>query len=147
MSEPNQPPVILDTNVLSELARPQPDPNVVTELRRVSERSYISVITLGELRLRVELLDEGRRKRELLHHVHGVEDAFTGRTVPVSATTMENYAVSVAQLTRRGIAISVNDAYIAAAAVTHGAILYTRTLKDFQGYPGLKVLSPWTAGG
>lgn len=56
---------------------------------------------------------------------------------------MENYAVSVAKLKRQGATISVNDAYIAATAVTHGAVLYTRNLKDFQGYPRLEVLSPW----
>lgn len=51
--------------------------------------------------------------------------------------------MSVAKLKRQGATISVNDAYIAATAVTHGAVLYTRNLKDFQGYPRLEVLSPW----
>jgi toxin FitB len=139
--------IILDTNVLSELARPQPDPEVVAELRDVSDRSYVSVITLGELRLGVELLDDGRRRRELLHHVDAVDDAFAGRTIPLSVPVIRNHATGVAGLTRRGIAISVNDAYIAATAVTHGAVLYTRNLKDFHHYPGLVVRSPWRPGG
>lgn len=143
-STPSTPsPAILDTNVLSELARHRPDPAVVAELRRISDRSYISVITLGELRLGVELLEEGRRRNELLHHVRAVEDAYRTRTLPLSTTAMENYAVNVARLRRRGISISVNDAYIAATAATHGAVLYTKNLKDFRGYPGLEVVSPW----
>lgn len=143
MSEAGPPPIILDTNVLSELARPEPDTTVLAELQPVSDRTYISAITLGELRLGVEVLDEGRRRRDLLHHVHAVRDAYSDRTIPLTAAAMENYAVSVAMLKRQGVAISVNDAYIAATAVTHGAVLYTRNLKDFQGYPGLEVLSPW----
>lgn len=138
-------PVILDTSMLSELARPHPEPAVVAELRRISNRSYVSVISLGELRLGVELLEEGRRRSELLHHVRSVQDAFGGRTLPLTASVMEDCAVNVALLRRHGVSISVNDAYIAATAVTHGAVLYTRNLKDFQGYPGLEVVSPWPA--
>lgn len=143
MSSGPRSPIILDTNVLSELARPQPDPEVVAALHGVSARAYLSVITLGELRLGVALLDEGRRKRELLHHVTSVEEAFDGRTIPLSSPVIRHYATSIAQLTRRGVAISVNDAYIAATAVTHGATLYTRNLKDFERYPGLTLHSPW----
>lgn len=142
-TETSRPPIILDTNVLSELARPHPDAMVVAELQRISDRTYITVITLGELRLGVEILDEGRRKGDLLHHIHAVRDAYSQRTIPLGAAAMENYAVSVAKLKRQGATISVNDAYIAATAVTHGAVLYTRNLKDFQGYPRLEVLSPW----
>lgn len=146
MTAPAPSVLILDSNVLSELARPRPDPTVVTELQRISDRSYISVISLAELRLGVELLEEGRRRSELLHHARSVQDAYQGRTLPLTANVVENYAVNEALLRRRGISISVNDAYIAATAVTHGAVLYTRNLKDFQGYPGLEVVSPWPAG-
>ncbi|ATG50822.1 VapC toxin family PIN domain ribonuclease [Brachybacterium vulturis] len=135
--------VILDTNVLFELARPRPEPTVVTALQRISDRSYISVISLAELRLGVEFLEEGRRRSELLHHVRSVQDAYQSRTLPLAATVVENYAVNVALLRRRGISISVNDAYIAATAVTHDAVLFTRNLRDFQGYPGLEAISPW----
>lgn len=105
--------------------------------------SYVSVISLAELRLGVELLEEGRRRSELLHHVRSIQNAYQGRTLPLTATAVENYAINVDLLRRRGISISVNDAYIAATAVTHDAVLFTRDLKDFQGYPGLQMVSPW----
>lgn len=143
MTAADEQPVVLDTNVVSELARPEPDATVVGELRLISERSCITAITLGELRLGVELLDDGHRKRELLHHVHAVRDAYRQRTLPLGAAAMENYAVSVATMRRQGTPIPVNDAYIAAITVIHGAVLYTRNLKDFQGYPDLQAVSPW----
>lgn len=137
------PPIILDTNVVSELARPAPDQTVIANLQKISDRSYITTIVLGELILGVELLSEGRRMSELRHHVEAVRDAYRDRTIPLTTESIENYAVNVAALRRRGITITVNDAHIAATAVTHGAVLYTRNAKDFDGYPGLELINPW----
>ena len=136
-------PVVLDTNVISEPVKPHPDLNVIDYLRQVSNRSYITSVVLGEIYLGVEILPEGRRKQNLRIHADSVRDAYRNRTIPFTGEMAEHYAVSVAHLKRQGIAIKVNDAYIAAAAATHGAILCTRNLKDFQHYPDLQMQDPW----
>ncbi|MCI1748169.1 MAG: type II toxin-antitoxin system VapC family toxin [Acidipropionibacterium sp.] len=136
-------PVILDTNVVSELVRPRPDRQVVEYLKTVSERSFITSVVLGELHLGVELCPDGRRKRELARFVDSVRESYSTRTIPFTVEAARNYATAVARLQRSGIAIGVNDAYIAATAVTTGAVLCTRNTKDFERYPGIRLHNPW----
>lgn len=135
-------PIVLDINVVSELARPQPDPAIASYLRSVSHRTLITSIVLGELHLGVELLPAGRRQDELRRHVVGVRDAYRDRIIPLTAPVVENYARAIAQLRQGGISMSVNDAYIAAATVTAGAHLCTRNVRDFESYPGLTLIDP-----
>ncbi len=136
-------PVILDTNVVSELVRPRPDRAVVEYLKAVSERSFITSIVLAELHLGVELCPEGRRKREFARFVGSVGEAYATRTIPFTVEAARNYAAAVARMQRSGMAIGVNDAYIAATAVTTDALLCTRNIKDFEHYPGIRLHDPW----
>ena len=135
--------ILLDTNVLSELVKPQPNQVVVDELRRVSDRTYISSVVLGELYLGVALCPDGQRKQSLRLHADAVREAYRDRTISLTAGVVQNYATSVAALRARGVSITVNDAYIAATAVTHGLRLYTRNVRDFADYPDLEVANPW----
>lgn len=137
-------PIVLDTNVISELARPRPDPGVVAYLRQVSHLTLITSVVLAEIYLGVELVDEGRRKAELRRHADSVRDAYLQRTFPFTAAAAQHYAVSIGQLKARGLSMSVNDSYIAASTVTSDARLATLNVKDFKNYPGLKLIDPWT---
>lgn len=137
-------PIVLDTNVISELARPHPDPAIVRYLRDVSKRSFITTVVLAEILLGVELLPDGKRKRTLQHFAETVRDSYRERTIPLSSDVAANYAQGVAALRSAGRTISVNDAYIAAATVTSGALLCTLTTGDFEGYPGLTLVNPQT---
>jgi predicted nucleic acid-binding protein len=132
---------LIDTNVLSELRRRDPDAKVV---RWMSERPastlYLSVLTLGELRKGIEGLPEGERKRRLLDWLEVELPAFfAGRILPVDATVADRWGRLVAQAGRPLPAI---DSLLAATALTHGLTLITRNLKDFQ-HPDLPVLDPW----
>ena len=79
-------PIVLDTNVISELARPRPDAAIVEFLRRVSHRTLITSVVLGELYLGVEILPAGRRKDALRRHADGVRDAYRERTLPLTGS-------------------------------------------------------------
>lgn len=134
---------LIDTNVLSELRRRDPDPNVV---RWMSERPatnlYMSVLTLGELRKGIEALPEGARKRALLDWLEiDLPVFFTGRILPIDATVADRWGRLVAQAGRPLPAI---DSLLAATALAHGLTLITRNLRDFQ-HPNLQVLDPWSA--
>lgn len=134
---------LIDTNVLSELRRRDPDVNVVRwTADRPATTLYLSVLTLGELRKGVEGLPEGQRKRRLLDWLEVELPAFfAGRILPVDATVADRWGRLLAQAGRPLPAI---DSLLAATALAHGLTLVTRNLWDFQ-HPDLTVLDPWTA--
>lgn len=134
---------LIDTNVLSELRRRDPDANVV---RWMSERPaatlYLSVLTLGGLCKGIEALPEGERKRRLLDWLEVELPAFfAGRILPIDATVADRWGRLVAQAGRPLPAI---DSLLAATAMVHGLTLITRNLGDFR-HADLSVLNPWAA--
>ena len=134
---------LIDTNVLSELRRHQPDAQVVRWMaERPATTLYLSVLTLGELRKGVEGLMAEARKRRLLDWLEVELPAyFAGRIVSVDAAAVERWGRLLSQARRPLPAI---DSLLAATALAHGLTLVTRNLKDFQ-YPDLQVLDPWVA--
>lgn len=131
---------LIDTNVLSELRRRDPDVNVVRWMAdRPATTLYLSVLTLGELRKGVEGLPEGNRKRRLLDWLEvELPTFFAGRILPVDATVAVRWGRLLAQAGRPLPAI---DSLLAATALAHGLTLVTRNLRDFQ-HPDLTVLDP-----
>lgn len=132
---------LVDTNVLSELRRSNPDADVVRWLEgRPATTLYLSVLTLGELRKGIEMLPEGTRKRRLLDWLEvDLPGFFTGRLLPIDAQVADRWGHLVAQAGRPLPAI---DSLLAATALTHGLTLVTRNRRDFQ-HPGLVVIDPW----
>lgn len=137
--------VVLDTNVISEPLRPDPDPQVIDFLRRVSARTFLTTVTLTELYYGAWRLDPDKRRAQLLQNIAEVEELYRTRTLTLTAEAAANYGRSVADLQRVGPQIGRADASIAAICVVHGATLATRNTKDFHGYPGLRVIDPWGA--
>jgi toxin FitB len=135
--------IVLDTNVISEPLKSVPDQRVVDFMRDVSARSFITTITLSELYFGAWCLDESRRRTQLLKNIAAVRLLYQDRTLPFTVEAAANYGRAVAQMRRSGIQIGRADAYIAATCVAHGAALATRTVKDFDGYPNLRVIEPW----
>lgn len=134
---------LIDTNVLSELRRREPDVKVVDWMAaRPATTLYLSVLTLGELRKGIEGVAEGNRKRRLLDWLEVELTAyFAGRILPVDAAVANRWGRLLAQAGRPVPAI---DSLLAATALAHGLTLVTRNLKDFQ-HPDLAVLDPWSA--
>lgn len=133
---------LIDTNVLSELRRRDPDTNVVHWMAdRPATTLYLSVLTLGEVRKGVERLAEGERKCRLLDWLEVELSAFfRGRILPVDATVADRWGRLLAQAGRPLPAI---DSLLAATALAHGLTLVTHNIKDFR-HPDLTVLDPWT---
>lgn len=134
---------LVDTNVLSELRRRDPDANVVRWMAdRPATTLHLSVLTVGELRKGVEGMAEGARKRRLLDWLEiELPMFFAGRILPVDAAVADRWGRLLAQAGRPLPAI---DSLLAATALAHGLTLITRNLRDFQ-HPDLRVLDPWTA--
>ena len=136
--------ILLDTNVLSELMKSAPEPHALEWLDTLSpSECYLSAITKAEIELGIALLPEGKRKVDLKTAAELMFDEFPDRCLSFNSTAASKYADIVAERTRIGRPISVEDAQIAAIAVTHEMLLATRNSSDFECIDGLTILNPW----
>ena len=138
--------ILLDTNILSELMRPVPDPAVERWFAAQPDASlFISAITEAELRYGAALLPGGKRRSALTAEIDGMlEEDFDGRILPFDRLAAQAFAVIAADRRQAGRPISQADAQIAAIAHSRGAALATRNVPDFDGC-GVKVINPWSA--
>ena len=135
--------IILDTNVVSELMRPEPAPQVATWVRGRDRRELrMTSITLGEIRYGIARLPDGRRKQILLDTADDIFRAFSDQILPVDAAAAEHYAIIASTRERAGKPIPGFDALIAAVCRSRGAALATRNVPDFEG-TGIEVMDPW----
>jgi predicted nucleic acid-binding protein len=137
--------ILLDTNVLSELMRPKPSVEVQNWFGQQQNASYfVSAITRAEILLGIALLPSGKRRDSLASAAEQMfSEDFSGHTLSFDGNCAAEYALLVAARTRRGHAISTEDAQIAATALSHKLFLATRNGKDFSGITELEVLDPW----
>lgn len=138
--------ILLDTNVLSELMRPAPDPAVERWLAAQPDASlFISAITEAELRYGAALLSSGKRRSALTAEIDGMlEEDFDGRILPFDRLAAQAFAAIAADRRQAGRPISQADAQIVAIARSRGAALATRNVPDFDGC-GVEVINPWSA--
>jgi predicted nucleic acid-binding protein len=138
--------ILLDTNVLSELMRREPDPTVITWLdAQSSQQVYVSAITRAEIELGIALLPDGRRKQGLQMAATRMFAEFPGRCLAFDEKAATKYAGLVAARTHAGHPISVEDGQIAAIALANELSLATRNVADFSGIDGLSLVDPFTA--
>jgi predicted nucleic acid-binding protein len=137
--------IILDTNVVSELMRSQPEQAVMDWFgRRNNDLFYVSAITQAEIMLGISLLPAGKRRDALATAAEGMfSQDFAGRCLPFDATGAAIYATIISGRRRAGQSISTEDALIAATALTHDYPLATRNTKDFLDINGLTLYNPW----
>lgn len=135
---------LLDTNAVSEWVKPRPDPGIARWLDQVDEdRTYLSVITLGELRKGVERLADGRRRRRLDSWLaEDLPDRFGERVLPVDSAVADEWGRLLAHAEIAGTAVGGTDALIAATARTHQLQVVTRNIKHFQ-HAGVDTICPW----
>lgn len=136
--------IILDTNVISELTRPVPEPGVMSWLDSVpAGETAITAITAAELRYGVHCLPHGRRKNDLSEAVQAVITTdFRGRVQPFDVLAADQYANVVTARERVGHPISTTDAQIAAICRVLEATLATRNTSDFAD-TGIDLVDPW----
>lgn len=134
---------LVDTNVISELRRRDPDANVRAWFaQRPATELYLSVLTLGEIRKGVEALADSGRRTELRQWLEReLSVFFAERVLSIDAGVAHQWGQLLAEAGRSLPAI---DSLLAATALHHNLVLVTRNLKDVAGLP-VKVLNPWAA--
>lgn len=136
--------ILLDTNVLSELMRPQPNPVVVTWVNAQSSVAWVNAITQAEISLGIALLPDGKRRDAFAAAARQMfEEDFAARCLPFDSVAAEQFARLVAERRRIGRPITTQDAQIAAIALANDMPLATRNTGDFEAIPGLALVDPW----
>ncbi|QIL42845.1 type II toxin-antitoxin system VapC family toxin [Acidovorax sp. HDW3] len=136
---------LLNTNVLSELMRPQPATQVLGWFAlQTSTQLYTSSITHAEILAGIALLPPGKRRNALAEAASQIfEEDFLGRCFDFSGSAIAHYAQVRAQRQLAGKPIDTADAQIAAIALTTNLTLVTRNTKDFEGIDNLEIINPW----
>ena len=138
--------ILLDTNVISEVMRPIPAPQVIAWLDRHTAAGYaISVVTKAEILLGIALLPAGKRRDTLaaLAELTFCND-FSGRIYSFDENVANVYVKIIVERRQQGLTTSTEDAQIAATAMYYGYSLATRNIKDFVGISELILINPWT---
>ncbi|APW43086.1 type II toxin-antitoxin system VapC family toxin [Rhodoferax saidenbachensis] len=137
--------IILDTNVVSEPLKPEPDPAVLDWLNaQAPETLYITSINLAELLAGVEVLPPGRRRDALGHALlQEVTALFDRRVLSFDAKAAEFFAKTYASAQAQGNPIGFADCAIAAIAKANGFAIATRNVRDFKG-ADIDVIDSWT---
>src|SRR5258705_3702053 len=140
--------VLLDTNVLSEVRRPAPEPKVLAWLDTIDEdRAFISVASIAELRRGIALMAEGWRRAALASWLAvDLPARFAGRILPIDPAVAERWGNVMAQARRSGFGLSVMDGFFASTALVHALVLPTRNTKDLRPL-GVRSFRPRTDEG
>ncbi len=137
--------ILLDTNVVSEAMKAQPDEAVRDWLNdQASETLVLCSVTLAELEFGIETLPAGRRKNALKVALEGWMSLFDARVLPFDAEAAHHYAKLAAGARTAGRRVSLADGYIAAIASAHALTVATRDAAPFLA-TGLRVIDPWKA--
>jgi toxin FitB len=135
---------LLDTNAVSEWVKPRPNPGLISWMESVDEdRTFISVISLAEIRYGIERLPVGHRRRRLDEWLHReLPLRFESRTLPIDDAVADAWGKTVSRSEAAGRPIGTMDGFLAATAETYDLTLVTRNVSDFPLVK--KILNPWT---
>ena len=136
---------LVDSNVLSELMRTSPAPQVYNWFANHSDdQIYVSSISQAEILAGIAVLPEGKRRNALADSAQLLlETDMADMCLVFGAAAAKHYAIIYANRKRIGRPISTEDAQIAAIALAEDLILVTRNTQDFEGIEGLAFLNPW----
>jgi toxin FitB len=136
----------LDTNVVSEITRPEPDPGVVRWFEETSRLSlFLPSVVVAELYTGIELLPLGKRRNALADLVaEFVAQTPADHILEFGFGEAIHYARIVALRRKSGREIKQLDAQIAAIAAANEMPLVTRNVRDFENC-GIEVVNPWQA--
>ena len=135
---------ILDTNVVSELMRPAPDPAIASWVaERATSSLFLTAVTEAELRFGLAVMPPGKRRDGLAAGLKRMlETGFANRILPFDSAAARAYAVIAAKRRFAGRAAAPADCQIAAIARARGMAVATRNIRDFEDM-GIAIVDPW----
>ena len=132
---------LLDTNVVSEIMRPAPNPRVLTFLTEEPDL-WLSAIVIHELEFGLARLPPGGRRDRMRAVMVGFTNMYEDRVLPLQRTEAEQAALLRVKARQSGRTLLLADALIAGTAVVNGLSVATRNIADFE-YLDVGVINPW----
>lgn len=135
---------LLDTNIISELVKPRPEPSVTAWIEGTDESLlYLSVLTLGEIRRGIAALPQSRRRAALEAWLDkDLRARFESRILVIDHEVADRWGLLSAAARNSGIALPVIDGLLAATALEHNLTLVTRDTGQIPTM-GVAVFNPW----
>jgi toxin FitB len=136
---------LLDTNILSELRRPKPEPKVLAFIAaQPLELLHVSAVSFAEIRFGIERLVDPSRRAELNNWLtHEVRPMFEQRVLEITEDVMFKWRLLVEEGRKAGHTFSQPDLIIAATALQLGLTVVSRDVSDYRR-ARTPVLNPWT---
>jgi len=134
---------LIDTCVISELVKPEPNPRVTNWLQGApSDALFLSVLTIGEVKKGLAKLPDSKKKENLTLWLNALLMEYNERILPIDLTVSENWGIIQGNAEKAGTPMSTIDGLIAATASTHNLILVTRNENDFTPCQ-ISLINPW----
>ena len=135
--------IVLDTNVISEAMKPEPNPAVRAWLNeQVAETLYLTSVSLAEMLFGIAVLQAGRRRNSLTRTLDGLLGLFGDRVLPFDTDAARRHAALAVAARDSGRGFPTPDGYIAAIAASRGFIVASRDTSPYEA-GGLQVVDPW----
>jgi predicted nucleic acid-binding protein len=135
--------IVLDTNVVSEAMKPEPNRAVLAWLNeQVAETLYLSSVTLAELLFGIGALPDGKRKKGLGEALGGLLELFDDRVLSFDIDAARHYAELAVKARGAGKGFPTTDGYIGAIAASRRFVVATRDTSPFEA-AGIAVINPW----
>ena len=141
-------PIIVDTNVASEIGEPRAHPGVLAWWdRQPIQEMFITAVTEAEMRYGLAIMPLGQRRDDVALQTYYLLDGyFEDRILPFDSSAAKIYAVILASRRQRGRPVSLQDCQIAAIARSQGMAVATRNVNDFTDC-GVELINPWSTEG
>jgi toxin FitB len=132
---------LVDTDLLSERAKRQPDARILHWLEEHASEIYTSSHVIGEIQAGISLLPDGAKRRALQEWFNRLAEAMEARILNFNHSVAIVWGRQEAEYTQKGCRMPMPDSFIAATARRHNLTIATRNTTDFTR-PGLKVFNP-----
>ena len=134
---------LLDTNVVSEMMKSRPSPQVIAFLAQPAEL-WLASLVVHELEFGLQLTTPGRRRERLRADISSLLTRYSDRIIPIDRASAEWAARFRAEVVRSGRPTDIVDILIAGTAKAHDLAVATRNVRDFEGLY-VDLVNPWEA--